>query len=390
MTSGASSERQADRFFTVSLNDDASRLSAPLWEGRFSTDAIQNLHLDLRAHAPNASLVLPKQLAQARTDALEFIRRKGLTSSSQRIDLVLRCKAALSISLGYEMRFSRKIRAFKYYAGDLVPFSQPREVECMGRADLQRLQLEPHIRPGSGPRNGDAVLIVDLVGKATDAQLERFFPREGAPAVLTRHAHRLTLAPGTVVQPEDLEPILEDIIEALGSLRVAGAERLHLGFAGPDVIGFFLGQQLRAQGFSIHLYEFYSVGGGAYRFAFPLEMHDADSGESPATASPKRAAAHVHFLDEAPFPSERPEAQQLLGLLRDHITDPAEVSRLLKTAGVSTSNVFMNQAVGPLWFEVLEKVSSQEKLKCLLDVILRDAEYARLAKLLRPLRGDQS
>lgn len=391
MTGGGSSDRTADRFFTVSLNDDASRLSAPLWEGRFSPDAVQNLHLDLRAHAPNASMVAPEQLIQARAAAFEFIRGKGLTSSTHHIDLVLRCKVALAIWLGYEMRFSRKIRAFKYYAGDLVPFSQPREVECVGRADLQRLEIEPPLRAGSTTASGDAVLLVDLVGKATDAQLDRFFPREGAPAVRTRHAYRLTLAAGTVVQPEDLEPILVDVIETLGALRARGAGRVHLGFAGPDVLAFFLGQQLRAQGLSIHLYEFYSMEGGTYRLAFPLEAQDPSAGAvRGAPASSKSVAAQPHFLDEVPLRFDRSEVQDLLTLLCNHVTVPADVVRLLKAAGVSTNLIVVNQAVGHLWLDVLERASAQEKLRELLGVIQRDSEYRRLAGHLRTLLESSS
>ncbi|MCC6553014.1 MAG: SAVED domain-containing protein, partial [Polyangiaceae bacterium] len=103
--------------------------------------------------------------------------------------------------------------------------------------------------------------------------LEQVLPEGGAAPVLVPAAHRyrLLFETGRRVEPEDLDGILRDVVELLGQLRRHGVEHIHLAFAGPDVVAFFLGQSLNALG-RISLYEFYT---DHYEFVFDLEERSA-------------------------------------------------------------------------------------------------------------------
>jgi hypothetical protein len=136
----------------------------------------------------------------------------------------------------------------------------------------ERLRAEPQeIAP---ERSDQAIVLVDLTGKSKPEQLDRF--RRGGDKVDVDPGHRYRLiAPiGWRVEPADLIPVLQDVLELLGRLRRdAGVEHFHLAFAGPDVVAFFLGQQFNALG-RISLYEFYT-GPERYDFVFDLQEDPA-------------------------------------------------------------------------------------------------------------------
>ena len=116
---------------------------------------------------------------------------------------------------------------------------------------------------------GSAIVIIDLTldHKAQPRQLDSF-QRDG---VFVRGAVRylFTRRSGKPILPDELVPLLQDILELVGRLRKDHEiGHLHLAFAEPDVVAFFLGGQLRAQGMTIDLYDLF---GDKYEWVFGLE-----------------------------------------------------------------------------------------------------------------------
>jgi hypothetical protein len=137
---------------------------------------------------------------------------------------------------------------------------------------VDRLALSPDIGTAKN-ETGQAVVIVDLLGKSTLAQLELFHARDGHK-VESPDRYRLIRRSLKRIEPAELVPILSDILELFRRLRVdRGIRRVHLGFAGPEVVAFFLGQQLNAQGVQITLYELYA---DRYDAVFDLEEGAAE------------------------------------------------------------------------------------------------------------------
>ncbi len=86
--------------------------------------------------------------------------------------------------------------------------------------------------------------------------------------VKTAHRYRM-LFKGlpAIIGPEHVLPILRDVVELFGRRRSVSVQRFHVGFTGPDVVAFFLGQQMNAWG-EVHLYERY---GAKYEHVFQLD-----------------------------------------------------------------------------------------------------------------------
>jgi hypothetical protein len=250
-----------DHFVAVSLNNNAMELGRPVWEPRGFEES-QLLHIDARfeeslRRATVAELRAAVQLARTK------INETGLTALGGRISLLARAQIPFMIWLGAALRDLHNVVAFNYFTtarGDeFEAFQGPTRRLNPPASRTPKLLLE---RAAKRVDSDTAVLLVDLLGRATVAQLNAFSSSLPAPA----RARLLTRT--EIVSPDQLEDILSDILAALGRLREEGVKDLHLGFAGPDVVAFFLGQQLNAQGMRIRLYEFYT---DHYEYVFDLE-----------------------------------------------------------------------------------------------------------------------
>lgn len=269
----AETGRRADRFFAISMDDDALRVAERHWHGRFTEDAVQSWHLKLMDLA-EGSMVHPEKLREARRRAFEFLESRGIRGFQGSVEVFARAKLSFLVWLGWEMRFVTQVLGLNFYSGKFRPFSQPDPIRFRDLHAFQLLRPDPPLQTSAEPQDakGNAVLIVDTGGRSTVDQLGVFFEQEGGAAVETPDAYLLSAPPGAELEPDELRDVLQDAIEMIGRLRQdRGVRRLHLGIAAPDVVAFFLGQQINATGMEIRLYEFYE---NQYRFVFRLEQNE--------------------------------------------------------------------------------------------------------------------
>jgi SMODS-associated and fused to various effectors sensor domain/AAA ATPase domain len=258
-----------ERFLAISFHSNALEESAVLWRSLISAEEAARWHLDfgpdIRGGKPQ-----PPEIRKARARALSFLRdEKELTSFQGRLEIFARAPLSFLIWTGWLLDRLRSVTV--YNANSKTPFGGPAErltFRDRGQYELAKVVLSAaaEAQPGDA---GSAVVIIDLTPdhKVQEWQLDRF-QRDGA---LVRSAVRglFTRRSGVPILPKDLVPILQDILELIGRLREDHDIRhLHLAFAGPDVVAFFLGGQLRAQGMTIDLYDLF---GDKYEWIFGLE-----------------------------------------------------------------------------------------------------------------------
>lgn len=97
------------------------------------------------------------------------------------------------------------------------------------------------------------------------------------------------------------------------------------------------------------------------------------------------SATTAHFLDALPFDYSRPESRELLALLARHVLFPRDIAKILQTAGVSTSGIFLEQGAGAVWHDAVGRARSQGRLRDLLDVVLAHPDYPAIGSRLREL-----
>lgn len=270
-------KRRAERFWTISMTGDAVTLSESYWRGRFTRDAVAQWHLDVR-EAASESKSVAENMRRARDRAFRFLENRDLRVLQSGVELFALAKLPFMIWLGWQMRYASNVTAvnFDQSSRTFQRFEQQERLTYGNRGQLLRLQLDPSLLPAvdSDSSGGDAILIVDVLGKSNSQQTAAFFETPGETPVRTPDAYRLFVPPGGTLHPGELERLLQDTLETIGQLRERRrVKRLHLGFAGPAAVGFFLGKQLNAQGIEILLYDFVSENGGQYRFVFPLERN---------------------------------------------------------------------------------------------------------------------
>ena len=273
----ASTTASQGPFLTISMNANAMKMAEAVWSDRFNGEEVAQWHLDLQRFAAG-TFPSPENLRAARDEAFRFLNERNARGMQARAEIFARAKLSFMTWLGWEMRFSPHVAAHNFYSGAFSRFEQPNLVRFEMNQIYRWLKPDPALAPQTRRRTGssDAVVIIDLFGKSTHEQLGSFVHSQGGPPVKTKNAYRLIAPPGEVLQPDFLHDVLQDAIQLIGELRsVRGVKRIHLGLAVPDVVAFFLGKQLNAQGVEILLYEFYNDDGGEYRFVFPLDRNVA-------------------------------------------------------------------------------------------------------------------
>lgn len=245
-----------DRLLVVSSSNDAARMATARWD---LYDATRCWHVDVRAHGDRQA----EALRAARMDARQQLLALDVPSYQGTLELHIKVKLSLAIWLGWELRYLRKITAGNLFGAEIRLFPGPEEpIRFDDRPRFERLRLEPEWDAGQAA-DADAIVLVDLLGRTQPADLQAFVGDHGN--VVTPLAFRLLPASSRRIEPEDVVPILTDVIELLGRLQERGVQRFHLGFVGPDVVAFFLGQQLNA--WPVWLYEYYNQ---RYEYVFDL------------------------------------------------------------------------------------------------------------------------
>lgn len=259
-------KRAEVRFLAISFNSNALEGSSALWSSFWPREAVERWHLDL------SDLVLsepptPGQIRRARDRARAFLRDEAqITSFQGQLEVFAQAPLPLLIWIGWLLDRQRSV--IVYNDKTRTPFVAPAERITFGNRGSYAI-AKPEIKKDRAAEPGNAVAIIDLTldHKANSGQLDRF-QHAGAPV---RYAvgYLLTRLSGELIKQEDLVPILRDMLELIGSLREAHDIRhLHLALAGPDVVAFFFGQQLRAQGMTISLYQLLR---DHYEWVFDLE-----------------------------------------------------------------------------------------------------------------------
>lgn len=256
------------RLLAVSMMTDALAMIEPQWIHRFAREDVENWHIDLRPFVA-AGKGVPEELRGARREAYSQIKQRRVLGFAGAVELHVKARLSFVLWLGWELRYLRPVTAYNVYGDDRIPFDGPPKPLRFADNDVYWL-LEPVPSDLPPARSREAIVLVDLTGRSTADQLGTFFidRATGEQPSVGDHRYRLLGPLNRRIEPPDIVPIIEDVLELLGRLRRdRGVERFHLAFAGPDVAAFFLGQQLNAIG-RVSLYEFYS---DHYEYVFDLE-----------------------------------------------------------------------------------------------------------------------
>lgn len=254
-----------DHFLSVSLDDDAMTRGVGLWKGVVDPAEADRWHLDLRQHGSGRHPT-PDDLRNAAKEASRRISEAGIAATKGRVGVLAKARLPFLIWLGWELRYLDRVVAYNDFQGRFVAFEGPRPRIAYSEVGEFRWfqvgrQESDYLYAGK-----EASILVDFKGKSSSDQMRMFFsdPKTQKPITLVQ-SYRLHRPSGTELVPEDLAPALADVIELVGWLKKSKAmDVIHIGFLGPDVAAFFLGQQLNAWGL-IHLYEWYAdSSGGRY------------------------------------------------------------------------------------------------------------------------------
>jgi hypothetical protein len=252
-------DRPLERLLAVSLNADAYQMAEGLRQQLgFAED--EQIHVDLRRFA-STGRARPEELQAARKEAFAQLEATNLRSLRGRLRLHAKAQIPLVLWLGWYLQKQSAVIAYNLRGGELIPFQGPADPlpERM-RGGYETMEQSPPDL--AAEPNDSAVVLVDLTGKSTSSDLARFQPDPETP-----HRYRLLLKEPRNLEEADLLPILRDVIKLFALLKDRGIQTYHLAFAGPDVITFFLGQQLNARG-RVRLYERYA---DHYEYVFDLE-----------------------------------------------------------------------------------------------------------------------
>jgi len=256
----------------ISLNMDAALRFASLWESETETPELW--HIDLRDFARERRAE-PEQLVAAQSEARRRLYQQHIAAAAGPVELVCKAQLPLLTWIGWELRYVREVTAWNDHGSGFTSFQSPQStITPVPSRVYQRLRREQSPRLvdsclASKSRNNEACVIVDTRSRSYSEQLDRFFRAEDGEPIRCPHRYRL-LRPGTeAIKPSDLIPLLTDILQFLHELRQQGIARIHLGLACPEVVAFFLGQQLNSQ--VISLYEYYAGSQNKYRYVFDLE-----------------------------------------------------------------------------------------------------------------------
>lgn len=270
----------AVRFLVISVNSNALEASKRLWSVGFIADEVRDWHIDLRplVHGDRPQ---PKELREARRIARAFLRdQKQISAFPGRLELFASAPSSFLLWLGWMLDREQTITV--YNARTKKPFDGPAEaLPFPDRSKYETAEvtfsvpsLSQSVAEFVDPEAAIAIIDLTLDHKSTARNLDRF-QRDGVGVACVERC-LLTRRSTEPIAQEDLLPILRDVLELVGQLRRdRGVRHLHLALAGPDVVAFFLGRQLKVQGMRISLYELYD---DHHEYVFDLEEQSAGDG----------------------------------------------------------------------------------------------------------------
>jgi len=255
---GLSEEGTPRHLFYISLNSNAQDRGQTLpRETRY--DSLEVLELTEFAKGGRAD---PEQLRHARAKATDNLPKLALLQDSRApVDILAKAQLPLLLWLGFKLRYLRRVTMFNDLPRGLVPFEGPPEPIHRPASERAYLRLQPVSLVAETAESllhpQEALVVIDFLGRSQPEQLDQFQDKEQQSL---RTKVRTRLVPMGEVQPlssnQQLYEVMTDVLQYLYQLQDQGIKRFHLAVIGPDVLAFFLGQQLNA--WTISLYEFYA------------------------------------------------------------------------------------------------------------------------------------
>lgn len=264
-----SDEGTPHRLLYISLNANAQERGQSL-AGRTRYTRVDALDLTEFAKGGRAD---PDQLQAARNKATSSLSGLAFPGDIQaRVDILAKAQLPLLLWLGFKLRYLRRVTMYNDSVRGIDPFEVPAERVLQPEKGREYLRLHPVAESQESAEllshPNDALVIVDFLGRSQPEQLGRFQGKDQQP-LRTKVSTRLV--PIGEVQPlsspQQLQEVITDVLQHLYALQGQGIDRFHLVLIGPDVLAFFLGQQLNA--WTISLYEFYAEQ-RQYRYVFDL------------------------------------------------------------------------------------------------------------------------
>lgn len=251
------------RFIAISMRSDAVAESRPIWSALCAPEDVAAWHVDLRPHVERERPT-PQDIDRARMDAWERVRAQ-LAIFTGRIEFYASAPLSLLLWLGWALDDRRAI--VFYNARTKKPFEGPTERIMFPDKGFYELCKEPEGGRVHDPEGEDGHATVLVLLTPSRGDVDHFY-RDGKP-VRAKVRTVLRRSSGAPIEPEDLVPLLKDVLELFGQLhRDEGIRHRHLAFAGPDAVAFFLGRALKASGMRVSLYERY---GDRHEHVFDLE-----------------------------------------------------------------------------------------------------------------------
>lgn len=262
MQEPSKSARSADHFLAISINADVLEASRERWYLLYPERSVRELQIDLRQHV-KGDRPQPDEIVRVQDDARAQVRER-LQRMPGRIEIAARAPISFLLWLGWMVDEKRSFTVYNVRSNKV--FEGPSErLMFQDRGGLEVSDTEHPLTEPHPPWEKDAILLVNLTGSP---EVGRFLEKDGTEVRPGAH-YILRRESREPIAPEHLLPILRDIVELLGELQKGGRfRRVHLALMAPDAVAFFLGQQLKAPGMKVSVYELY---GNEHRYVFDLE-----------------------------------------------------------------------------------------------------------------------
>ena len=229
--------------------------------------ATQIIHVDLREYGDGRRASVD-ELKQARDKLRTAIEDTDLRNRQGQIDLVARMQLPLAAWLGAYLPWQVFVtpQQMRGKGDDTEPKQYEASRELQRPDDSNRYDAFEPFPTGFAERGDEAILLIDPLRRSAPENVDAFVDANGK-TIVTDHKYRLLMKhQRQVIEPEDMIPMLRDVVEFAHQLHKRNVKKIHLGLSTPVELAFFIGRELRAWGL-VDLYEYY---GDHYQYVFDL------------------------------------------------------------------------------------------------------------------------
>lgn len=256
-------------FLAISLNADMWQHGQAIWNNPRFGGRVH--HLDLREFATGGRAT-PDDLRKARETCQTAIVDMVPKDTHQEVFVLAKVQLPLFLWIGHRLRYWRHVSLYLDRGVKFDPISNPEGTILRPEKKRAYQWIRPvsEVSTTAPDANSakEAVVILDFLGRSQPGQLDKFHGPDGTPVTPTIKTRLLPAGSvSPLVSAQQLREILTDVLQYFYELQDDGVSRIHVGLACPDVLAFFLGQQLNA--WTLCLYEYYSDK-GEYEYVFDL------------------------------------------------------------------------------------------------------------------------